>query len=127
MIIENSTENKCSFQVLVDSRSEKDMFEAESFINETLAGQGIRLSCAPSRNQGRRGLIRYSLIFRMDKEIAGRGAGRKEKAACYEMDESIRQEEAGKDKRSIAKEMGISLATYYRRRRKYMTRVNIET
>jgi hypothetical protein len=120
MITENNESYRCTFQVLVDSQSEISMFEAEKYIYETLASHGIRLSCSPSRNQGRRGLKRYTLIFHVDKETAGRGAGRKEAVARYGMDEAIRQEKAGKEKRVIAEEMGISLATYYRRRKKHM-------
>ena len=112
--------NRWSFTVFVDEESEENMLEAEFFLNEELLRRGIRMVCSPSRYQGRKGLKRYALTIHLDEEVAGRHAGRKRTETCYGMDEAMALEAAGKDKKSIADEMGISLASYYRRRKEYM-------
>ena len=109
-----------SFTVFVDEKSEENMLKAEHFLNEELPKYGVRLVCSPSRQQGRKGLRRYALTIRLDGETAGRHAGRKRAETAYGMGEAMAQEAAGKDKKSIAEEMGISLASYYRRRKEHI-------
>ena len=113
------TKNSCSFQVLVEKDAEEKMFEAETWFNEKMYKHGIRLTCSPSRNQGRRGVTRYALILSMDQEIIGRHSGRKPPESKITMEEAMRQESDGIDKKTIANNMGVSLATYYRKRKEY--------
>ena len=109
-----------AFTVLVDGESEKNMLEAEFFLNEKLSKYGVKMVCSHSRNQGRKGLTRYALTIHLDEETAGRQAGRKKLETAYGMDTALAFEATGRDKKSIAEEMGISLASYYRRRKEYL-------
>ena len=114
-------DNRCTFQVLVDHTDEQDMLAKEAELNEKLIQHGIMFSCAPSRNQGRKGLTRYTISISFDKETIARGAGRKPVECGITMEEAIRLEKTGEDKAAIAEKMGISLPTYYRKRKKYYT------
>lgn len=113
--------NKWSFEVLVSEDSEKNMFEAAHDFSEKMIRHGIWMECAISRYQGVRGLKRCYVILHCEEEIVGRNAGRKKVETAYGMDEAMRQEAAGKAKKTIAAEMGISLASYYRRRKEYLS------
>ncbi len=77
----------------------------------------------PGRNQGRKGLKRYALMIEIEVETSGRGAGRKPLECGVDMAEAIRMEEQGIDKGKIAGQMGVSLATYYRERKKYLEKM----
>lgn len=112
--------DKCSFSLLVDRESEQDMFAAEKALNGMLERYGIRVTCSPSRYQGRKGLVRYSFAVRLDRKTAARGAGRKPAASRLSMEEALRLESDGMAKSEIAGHMGVSLATYYRKRKAYL-------
>ena len=113
-------ENRWSFEVFVDKDSEKGMFEAAQAFNEKMLKHGMWMECAISRYQGTKGLKRCYVVLHREEGIAGRNAGRKKVETAYGMDEAMRQEAAGKGKKAIAAEMGISLASYYRRRKEYL-------
>ena len=115
------SDNRCSLQVLIEHEDEQDMLRKQAELNEKLLKHGIMFSCAPSRNQGRKGLTRYTLAIVFDKETIARGAGRKPIECCITMEEAIKMEKDGKSKNVIAEKMGISLPTYYRKRKKYLT------
>ena len=112
-------DRRCTFQVLVDRADERDMLEKETELNKELMKHGIMFSCAPSRNQERKGLTRYTISITFDKDTIARGAGRKPVECGIAIEEAILLENAGEDKTSIAEKMGISLPTYYRKRKKY--------
>lgn len=112
-------DNRCTFQVLVDHTDEQEMLEKEAVLNEKLIKHGIMFSCAPSRRQGRKGLARYTISITFDKETITRGAGRKAVECGISMEEAIWLENTGENKAVIAEKMGISLPTYYRKRKKY--------
>ncbi len=112
-------DSRCTFQVLMDRAEEQEMLGKEAELNKELMKHGIMFSCAPSRNQGRKGLTRYTISITFDKETIARGAGRKAVECGITIDEAIRLENAGEDKAAIAEKMGISLPTYYRKRKKY--------
>jgi hypothetical protein len=114
-------EKRCSLQVLIEDKDEQDMLKKEAQLNEVLMKHGIQFSCAPSRNQGRKGLTRYTLSIIFDKETIGRGAGRKPVKCLIPMEEALRMEETGEEKKQIAKKMGVSLPTYYRKRKEFLT------
>ena len=113
-------ETRCSFSVLLEKDSERNILLEESNFNNILIKHGVNISFAPSRNQGRKGLTRYSLVITIHPEIAGRGAGRKPIPCAINMEEAIRLEEQGESKASVAEKMGISVATYYRRRKHFL-------
>lgn len=116
-------DKRCMFSVLVDGTDEQDMLKKEAELNEKLMKHGILFSCAPSRNQGREGLTRYTISIIFDNEIIARGAGRKPVKCGITMEEAIRMENTGEDKATIAGKMGVSLPTYYRKRKKYFEEV----
>ena len=110
-------ENGFSFQVFVDHNTERQILADEVALNAMLSKHGVRISYAPSRNQGKKGLVRYSVIIRMEPDLLKRGAGRKAKDCRITMDEALRKEEEGMAKADIAALMGVSLSTYYRKRK----------
>ena len=112
-------EERCTFQVLLEHADEADMLEKAAELNEKMLKHGIMFSFAPSRNQGRKGLTRYTISVIFDKDTISRSAGRKPVECGITMEEAIRLENAGESKAVIAEEMGISLPTYYRKRKKY--------
>lgn len=114
------TDNRFSFQALVDRETEHRLLQEEYRINEALMKHGIRFSISPSRNQGFTGHVRYTMAVTFDREVIGRGAGRKPKECPLDMEEAIQKESSGIGKREIASLMGISLSTYYRRRRRWL-------
>ena len=111
---------KYSFPVFLEKDFEQKVLREAEIFNEALSGHGIRLTFAPSRYQGRKGLTGYSAIISIDPEIAGRGAGRKPLSGAISMEEALRLEEQGDEKAVVAEKMGISIATYYRRRKQYL-------
>lgn len=113
-------EKRCTLQVLIEDKDEQDMLKKEVQLNEVLMKHGIQFSCAPSRNQGRKGLTRYTLSIIFDQETIGRGAGRKPAECVISMEEALQMEEAGEEKKQIAEKMGVSLPTYYRKRKKFL-------
>lgn len=106
--------------VYVDKENEGRMLALEEKINGLLLRHGIRVSCSPSRYQGRKGLKRYALAIEVDGDTFGRGAGRKPLKCGMGMEEAMEMEAQGSDKETIAGQMGVSLATYYRKRKKYL-------
>lgn len=114
------SKTRCSFQVLLEKETEQRVLNEEAAMNEILMKHGVHLTISPSRNQGRKNLVRYSVIISIDPEAAGRGAGRKPVQCPLTIDEAIQMEKNGISKEAIAKRMGISIASYYRRRKKYL-------
>ena len=111
---------RASATVYVGREDEGRMLALEEKMNGLLLKHGIRISCSPSRNQGRKGLRRYALIIEVDGDTSSRGAGRKPAECGMRMAEAMKMEEQGIDKSKIAEQMGVSLATYYRKRKKYL-------
>ena len=114
------TDDRFSFQALVDKETERRLFKEEAMIKKVLAKHGIFFSLSPSRNQGVSGYVRYSMAVSFDPEIIGRGAGRKPKDCPIDMEEALQKEASGEDKREIASQMGISISTYYRKRKRFL-------
>ena len=73
------TDDRFSFQALVDKETERRLLKDEALINKVLTKHGIFFSLSPSRNQGVSGYVRYTMAVRFDPEIIGRGTGRKPK------------------------------------------------
>lgn len=115
------SDGRCSFQVLLDKSSEKRVLSEELKMNELLSKYGIHITFSPSRNQGRKGLTRYSIVISTNIDAVKRGAGRKPKTAALTMDEATKLEQDGVSKEAIAEMMGISIATYYRRRKLHLS------
>lgn len=111
---------RISASVYVDRENEDRILSGESGMNEVLIKNGIRISCSPSRYQDRKGLKRYAVMIEFDGRTLGRGAGRKPLECRVGMDDALRMEKQGTDKKKIAEQMGVSLATYYRRRKNYL-------
>lgn len=112
---------KCiSALVYVNRENEDRILSGESEMNEILIKNGIRISCSPSRYQDRKGLKRYAVMIEFDGRTLGRGGGRKPLECRVGMDDALRMEKQGTDKKKIAEQMGVSLATYYRRRKNYL-------
>ena len=114
------TNDRFSFQALVDKETERRLLKDEALINKVLTKHGIFFSLSPSQNQGVSGYVRYTMSVRFDPEIIGRGAGRKPKDCPIDMEEALRKEASGKSKQEIASQMGISISTYYRKRKRFL-------
>ena len=113
-------ERRCSFQVLLEKETEQHILREEAEMNRILMKQGIHLTFSPSRDQGIKHLKRYSVVISIDQDAARRGAGRKPIQCQLTMGDALKMEENGDSKEIIAERMGISIASYYRRRKKYL-------
>ncbi len=111
---------RISVSVYVDKENEARMLAGEEKMNVFSLKHGVRVCFSPSRHQGRKGLTKYALTVEFDGEAFGRGAGRKPLECGMGMEEAMRMEAQGSDKETIAGQMGVSLATYYRKRKKYL-------
>lgn len=114
------TENRYFLTVILEKDSEQSMMREQRVLNEQLQKYGVRLTFGPSRNQGRKAGLRYVLCLTMDPSFRSRGAGRKPVPGSITMEEALRMEQQGKEKKEIALQMGISLSSYYRRRCQYL-------
>ena len=86
--------------------------------NVALAELGIRLSVNPSRNQYSKSFLACVLNVHIDREITSRGAGRHAEVSGYTLENVEQMLAEGLSPQRIAEIMGMSLATYYRRRKK---------
>ena len=86
--------------------------------NVALAELGIQLSVNPSRNQYSKSFLACVLNVHIDREITSRGAGRHAEVSGYTLENVEQMLAEGLSPQRIAEIMGMSLATYYRRRKK---------
>ena len=89
--------------------------------NTALAELGIHLSVGPSRNQDRKNFLTCVLNVHIDHEISSRGAGRHAEDSGYTLEDVEQMIAEGLSPQQIAEKLGMSLATYYRRRKKAAT------
>ena len=113
--------NAYSTSVLIETDHEQKILMEEEALNQLLQKCGVRVSFAVSRYQGRKGLRRYTLRIICDLEAHARHAGRKPGECALDMAEALQMEGRGVDKKQIAALMGVSIATYYRKRKAYLS------
>ena len=115
------SKNGYSTSVLIETDCEQKVLMEEEALNDVLQKYGIRVFFAGSRYQGWKGLRRYTLRIVFDHETHARGAGRKPRECGMDMEEALCLEEKGMEKKEIAGLMGVSVATYYRKRKAYLS------
>jgi len=105
----------------VEKEQETKLFYAGNLLNRCLENTDVQISFSPSRYQGRRkGMVRYVLVVTVT-EKEGRCMGRKPVPCAFGMDTALEMERNGESKKEIASRMGISLATYYRKRKEFLS------
>ena len=108
-----------SIYVKQDEVDKAEQFEKA--INDAIYWRhGVNVSLAPSRKQGKKGYMHYILQVCLNEDIINRKAGRKPIACAITIEEALEMEKTNTDKKLIAAQMGVSLATYYRKRQAYL-------
>ena len=79
---------------------------------------GIRLSVGPSRYQDSKGFLACVLNVHIDSEITSRGAGRHTEVSGFTLEDVDHMLADGLSPQEIADKGQMSLATFYRRRKK---------
>ena len=82
---------------------------------------GIRLSVGPSRYQDSKDYLACVINVHIDREIASRGAGRHAQASGLTLEDVEQMLADGLSPQEIAGNAQMSLATYYRRRKKALS------
>ena len=83
-----------------------------------LAALGIEFSVGPNRHQDAAGFQACTLSIRIDREITSRGAGRHATPSEFTLADVENMEKDGLSSRQIAENVNMSMANYYRRRKK---------
>ena len=97
-----------------------DLHQAEM----ALLKMGVRLSIGPSRYQDSRNFLACVINVSIDRNIASRGAGRHAEASGLNLEDVENMLAVGISPQEIAENAHMSLATYYRRRKKALSLLN---
>jgi len=110
-----------SLSVYVAHKEYNDVVAFENRVTDALFEKyGLQISLAPAKEQGHYGLLHCILQVNFDHDIASRNAGRKPKPGQISIEEALTMKENNSDTNEIIKRMGVSRATYYRRRKAFL-------
>ena len=86
-----------------------------------LVKYGVRLSVGPSRYQDNKNFLACVINVHFDNEVISRGAGRHAEVSGLNLEDVESMLASGLSPREIAEQAQMSLATYYRRRKKALS------
>ena len=121
----------CGFQqdlfsviIYIRRKDETDALNRLHQAEMALTKYGIRLSVRPGRYQDSKTFLAYVLNVRIDSEITSRGAGRHTEVSGFTLEDVDHMLAEGMSPQEIANKVKMSLATYYRRRKKALALKN---
>ena len=109
---------RVSIPMIVERKNEKRVNDQFDRLNDMLSERGILFTAGPCREQGKASGIRYVLSVEIDWNKIKRNAGRRPKSSNLTLAEIHQYEAEGVDAKKIASIAGVSIATYYRRKKR---------
>ena len=110
--------NRFSARIYIKRKDETEEMNKLHQAEVALEKFGIRLSVGPSRYQDSKGFLACVLNVHIDSEITSRGAGRHTEVSGFTLEDVDHMLADGLSPQEIADKGQMSLATFYRRRKK---------